>query len=460
MERIHLDHNATTPLRPEVRELWLAELDRLRGNPSSVHAGGRAARAVLDDARERVAAALGVHEDEILFTSSGTEANNLAILGAMRALGAGHGVVTSAIEHSSVLAPVRELAAAGHATREIGVDAHGRIDADEVIEAAASGDVGLVSVMAANNEVGSLGPLARIGAGLRARDARALFHTDAVQALGRIPVRLSEWGVALASFSAHKVGGPLGVGFLYKRRDVRLAPILHGGGQESGLRPGTENAPAAAAAALALELAVGEQHEFATRARELSRSFWEQVQAVLPGARLLGPPLDTRSSLLGTPSPALETRSPALETRSPELDTRSPELDTHSPSLDTHSPSLDSRSPSLDSRSPSLDSRSPSLDTRSPALGADDRLPNTLNIALEGIDSRVLVARLDLEGLEVSAGSACASGSLEPSHVLIAMGLSREVARAGLRISIGRTTTARDIHMAVEILRTTFWIAR
>jgi cysteine desulfurase len=382
MERVHLDHNATTPLRPEVRELWLTEIDRLRGNPSSVHAGGRAARAVLDAARERVAAALQVHEDEIVFTSSGTEANNLALFGAARALGKDLGLVTTAIEHSSVLGPLRELAREGYSLREVRPDSEGRIEASEILRE--SKDAGLVSVMAANNEVGSLGPVSQIGAGLRGTNARPpVFHTDAAQALGRIPVRLREWGVSLASFSAHKVGGPLGVGFLYKRKGVELAPLFHGGGQEGGLRPGTENAPGAAAAALAIELALREQTEFAARARELCVSFWRQVQAVVPGARLIGPPLD-----------------------------------------------------------------------------ADDRLPNTLNIALEGIDSRVLVARLDLEGLEVSAGSACASGSLEPSHVLIAMGLGNELARAGLRISIGRTTTARDIHTAVEILRRTFWIAR
>jgi cysteine desulfurase len=179
------------------------------------------------------------------------------------------------------------------------------------------------------------------------------------------------------------VGGPLGVGFLYKRKGVELRPILFGGGQEGGLRPGTENVPAIAAAALAVELAVREQAEFAERTRELSLSFWRQVQAVLPGARLLGPELESTA-----------------------------------------------------------------------------RLPNTLSIALEGIDGRVLVARLDLEGLEVSAGSACASGSLEPSHVLLAMGCSSELARAGLRISLGRTTRAQDVDSAVETLRRTFVSAR
>jgi cysteine desulfurase len=384
MKRVHLDHNATTPLRPEARELFLFELDRLGGNPSSVHASGRAARGVLDAARERVAAALEVHEDEIVFTSGGTESNSLAVLGGTRALDPSLGLVTTAIEHSTVLGAARRLAAEGRSVREVGVDARGFVDVAALGEAARSGRFGMVSVMAANNEVGSLAPLSQIGEDLRQLEVEApLFHTDAVQALGRIPVRLREWGVSLASFSAHKVGGPLGVGFLYKRKGVTLVPLMFGGDQEGGLRPGTENVPALAAASLALELAVREQTELAARTRELCLSFWRQVQAVVPGARLHGPPLESQA-----------------------------------------------------------------------------RLPNTLNLALEGIDGRVLVARLDLEGLEVSAGSACASGSLEPSHVLLAMGLSEERARAGLRISLGRTTSAQDIHTAVEILRRTFASAR
>jgi cysteine desulfurase len=384
MKRVYLDHNATTPLRPDVRELWLAELDRLQGNPSSVHAAGRAARGVLDAARERIAAALGVHEDEILFTSGGTESNNLAVRGGVATLPPDRGLVTTAIEHSTVLGAARRVAADGRPVREIGVDEQGFVDLEELLKTAREPVFGMVSVMAANNEVGSLAPLSRIGEALRERaPPLPLFHTDAVQALGRIPVRLGEWGAALASFSAHKVGGPVGVGFLYKRKGTSLAPILFGGDQEAGLRPGTENVAAIAAAALAVELAVREQSDFAARTRQLCSSFWRQVQSVVPQARLLGPPLESES-----------------------------------------------------------------------------RLPNTLNVALEGIDSRVLVARLDLEGLEVSAGSACASGSLEPSHVLLAMGLSKESARAGLRISLGPMTNAQDIHMAVDILRRVFVSAR
>lgn len=382
--RVYLDHNATTPMRPEAREELVRCLDRLRGNPSSLHADGRAARQVLDEARERVAAALGVHDEEVVFTASGTESDNLALLGVLRHAPPGQGLLTTSVEHSAVLATAAALEAAGRAVHRARVDAAGVPDREELAEHAASGRYGLVSVMAANNEVGALAPLAEIGDDLaRLGDKRPAFHTDAVQALGRIPVELDRWGVDLASFSAHKLGGPLGVGLLVRRRGAPLRAVLHGGEQEHGLRPGTENVPAIASAALAVELAVAEQADHARRTRDLGRAFWRQVQAVVPEAKLLGPDVDS-----------------------------------------------------------------------------DARLPNTYNVLLGDVDGRVLVTRLDLEGLEVSAGSACASGSLEPSHVLRAMGLDDERARAGLRVSLGRTTTADDVRLAVDALRRTFSPAR
>lgn len=377
--RVYLDHNATTPLRAEVREVWLEALDAVRGNASSVHRAGREARARLDDARERAAAALGVGEDELLFTSGGTESNNLALRGALGAAGPAAGLVTSAIEHASVLGTARALAERGHPLAEVGVDAEGRIDAAAVLAAAGAGTA-LVSIQAANNEVGTLAPLAELGAGLARQAAarRPLLHSDTVQALGRTRLELRGWGLDLASFSAHKLGGPVGVGLLYRRSGVRLDPILTGGEQELGLRPGTENVPAIVAAVRAVELAVAEREEYAGRLRELEGSLLAALRAAVPGVRLLGPP-----------------------------------------------------------------------------LGSAERLPGTLNLLLPGVDGRVLVARLDLAGLEASAGSACASGSLEPSHVLRAMGLDDEAARAGLRLSLGRTTTLEDVRQAVDILRTT-----
>jgi cysteine desulfurase len=400
MKRVRLDHNATTPMRPEARTLLVERLDRMQGNPSSVHASGREARAWLDEARERVAAALGVAEDEIVFTAGGTEAINLGLLGAMSARGPGAGLATTAIEHASVLGVLEQVRRTGRPAVTLPVDRAGLVD----IEALIAADCAVLSVQAANSEIGTLQPLDEIAARLadtklaegklaERGQSRPIFHTDAVQALGRIPVRLSAWSADLAAFSAHKVGGPLGVGVLYHRKGVALAPRLHGGGQEAGLRPGTENVPAISAAALAIELAVREQKDFAARTQRLSRSFWEQLRAVLPGVELNGPPIGTQDD-------------------------------------------------------------------------PGRRLPNTIHFTFPEAslgahrDGRVLIARLDLEGLEVSAGSACASGSLEPSHVLLALGHDRERARRGVRVSLGRDSDEEDVHTAVDILRRTFLALR
>jgi cysteine desulfurase len=378
LKRIYLDHNATTRLRPEVKAAWLAALDQLDGNPSSLHESGRRARHVLDEARERTAAALGVGEDEIVFTSSGTESNNLALFGALRPLGPAAGLVTTTIEHSAVLAPARQLAREGHPVAFAPVTSEGLVELDALRGLIGERHCRLVSIMAANNEIGVCMPLAEVAALLANRAERPLFHSDAVQALGRIPLRLREWGIDLATFSAHKLGGPLGVGVLFRRRDVALQPILLGGEQEGGLRPGTENVAAIAAASLAIELAVREQAQLAEHASRLARALWDELGRNSNDIRLLGPNLSSAS-----------------------------------------------------------------------------RLPGTLNLVAAGVDGKVLVARLDLEGLEVSAGSACASGSLEPSHVLLALGLDQREARAGLRVSFGRENTLADARQAVDILRRT-----
>ncbi|MBI5434813.1 MAG: cysteine desulfurase [Planctomycetes bacterium] len=373
MNRVYLDHNSTTPIRPEVRAALIATLDELGGNPSSVHASGRRARHLLDEARERAAAALGVHEDELVFTSGGTEANNLAVLGALNAAGPGARLVTTAIEHSSVLEPAQALANAGRPVDFVGVDRRGLLDPAEVARRAAGAR--LVSVMAANNEIGTLAPIAELA---RTHDRGWLLHTDAVQALGRVDLRLAEWGVDLASFSMHKLGGPVGVGVLFRRKGVELAPLVRGGGQENGVRPGTENVAGIVASALAIELAVREREALAPRLEALSHGLWRELHAALPKLQLVGP-----------------------------------------------------------------------------ALGEGGRLPGTLNVLAPHVDGKVLVTRLDLAGLEVSAGSACASGSLEPSHVLLALGFARDEARAALRLSFGRANTLEDVHNAVEILRRT-----
>ncbi len=388
MKRVYLDHNASTPMRAEVEREFLEALAQTGGNPSSLHRQGRQARALIDAARERVAAALGVSEDEILFTSGGTEANNLALLGGARALGeakssSGAGrLAVPGTEHSSVLEPARELARLGWELCELPVDARGALRLEALSawlrEVGGSRGGSLLSLSAANGELGVLAPMQAVAGliGELPAGRRPLLHSDCVQALGRVPVALRSWGVDLASFSAHKLGGPVGVGILYRRRGAPLAPMWHGGGQELGLRPGTENAAAIHAASIAIELAVAEQAAFAQRLCELEGRFWNSLSAALPGVQLLGPP-----------------------------------------------------------------------------LGSKDRIPGTLNTYVPGVDGKVLVTRLDLAGLEVSAGSACASGSSEPSHVLLALGRTADEARAGLRISMGRSTLWSDAEQAVDILR-------
>lgn len=383
MRRVYLDHNSTTGMRPEVRASWLAAVDQGLGNPSSLHRSGRRARALVDDARARVAATLGVHEEEIFFTSGATEANNLALFGVLEAGGPKAGLLTVPTEHSSVLGPAHELAAAGRHVEWVPVDAAGLVDPARVA-AAAGPHIGLVSLSAANNETGAMPDLAALGAALRSRPSpRPRIHTDAVQALGRRPVRLLEWGVELASFSAHKLGGPPGVGVLWRARGVPMSARSFGGGQEFALRPGTENVPGIVAAALAIELSVREQPEYAAHTAGLASNLWAELEAALPGLRLLGPAIDSKQ-----------------------------------------------------------------------------RLPNTLCVLVPHTDGRVLVTRLDLDGLEVSAGSACASGSIEPSHVLLAMGLDREDARSGVRISLGRSTTPEDCKRALAVFHAAFASSR
>ncbi|MCA9001274.1 MAG: cysteine desulfurase, partial [Planctomycetes bacterium] len=375
VKSIYLDHNATTPLRPEVREAWLDATDRVQGNPSSVHSSGRAARALVDEARERIAGALGVLEDELLFTSGGTEADNLAILGGMASLELHARLITSRVEHPAVLEAARSMEESGRSVEWLDVSGNGDLSLEELVSTCTGRD--LLALMAANNETGNLTDLEQVNALLEQRFGahRPLFFTDAVQALGRIPVTLRKWGVDLASFSAHKLGGPLGVGILYRKQGTPLEPRHWGGGQEGGLRAGTENVPGIVGASVAVELAVKEQVDYAQHTRGLIHKLWKQLVEKVPGVRCNGPEPTNKM-----------------------------------------------------------------------------RLPNTLNVLLPDTEGQVLVTRLDRMGLQASAGSACASGSLEPSHVLKAMGLSDQEARAGLRLSLGLATTDATINDTVDIL--------
>jgi cysteine desulfurase len=362
--RIYLDHNAGAPLRPEVREAMLAVLGP-PANPSSAHREGSRARAALERARGEVAALLGAAPAEIVFTSGATEANNLALRSVLAAPAAG--IVTTAIEHASVLETARAL---GVPLGIAPVDAAGRVDAADVVAAAPPTTV-LASVGLANGEVGSVAPLAAVVAALRPRGC--LVHTDAAQAAGRLPLDVRALGVDLLSLSSHKIGGPAGAGALWVRRGVALRPQLTGGPQERERRAGTENLPAVVGFGAAAALA---------RARQA-------IEA------------ETQSALVERLWAGLRRRFPDIV-------------------------------------------------RNGPADGP--RLPNTLNVSVPGCRAESLLVLLDLAGVAASAGSACAAGAAEPSHVLAAMGRDARAAREGLRFSFGPSTSAADVDTVLDLL--------
>jgi cysteine desulfurase len=366
---VYLDHAATTPLRREALEAMLPYLSEEFGNPSSAHAFGRRARAGLDDARERVAKAIGAQAREIVFTSGGTEANNLALKGAAWAGKArGHRIVSSSVEHHSVGHTLRYLEKFGFEIVELPVDRYGRVDPDE-LEAAITPKTILVSVMLANNEVGTVQPLAEIAARVRAHKG-VLLHTDAAQAPAYLPLDVATLDVDLLSLAAHKLEGPKGVGTLYVRHGTNILAQQQGGAQERYRRAGTENVAGAAGMAAALELAVAERPATARRLAGLRQ-------------RLVG----------------------ALR----------------------------------------------KIDGVEPTGHPTDRLPGLVSVVAHGLDGASLVTALDLAGIACSMGSACASGSNEVSHVLLAMGFPEDEARGALRLSLGRTTTAEEMEEGTRL---------
>lgn len=372
---IYLDNAATTRVLPEVAAALLPYLTEQFGNASSVHAFGQRARAAVEQARRHVAALIGAEPSEITFLSGGTEANNLAVQGVVAAYGGGdrRHVITTAFEHPAVLAPCRALEAAGFRVTYLPVGVAGRVAADDVA-AALTDDTLLVTVMLANNEVGTLQPVADIGAltAERRRRGQTIFlHTDAVQAVGKIPVNVHELGVDLLSLSGHKMHAPKGVGALYVAKHVRLAARQLGGHQERDRRAGTE--------AVADIVALG-------RAAQLAAERLDQMEAV----RALRDELER------------------------ELQRRIPNMAVNG--------------------------------------GASPRLPHITNLGFAGCDANRLVIALDLAGIAVSAGSACSSGSTEPSHVLRAMGLPPDRVRGSIRISLSHETTAADIARVVDVL--------
>ncbi len=371
---IYLDHAATTPLRPEALEAMLPYLTEGFGNPSSAHAFGRRARAGLDDARERVARAIGAQPREIVFTGGGTEADNLAIKGAAWAGKArGHRIISTAVEHHAVGHTLRYLEKFGFEIVELPVDRYGRVDPDE-LEAAITPKTILVSVMLANNEVGTIQPVAEIAARVR-RHKGVLLHSDAVQTPAYLPLDVAALDVDLLSLAGHKFEGPKGIGIMYIRHGTNILAQQHGGGQERYRRAGTENVAGAVGMATALELAVAERTATAKRLTGLR----ERMLKTLRGLE------DVE-----------ETGHPV------------------------------------------------------------ERLPGLASIVARGLDGSALAMALDLAGVACSTGSACVSGSNDPSHVLLAMGFPEDEARGALRLSLGRTTTAEEVdeaaRLAVEVI--------
>lgn len=365
-ERIYLDHAATTPLHPAVLDAMLPHLTEHYGNPSSIHARGRRARQALDEARESIARRLGATPREIVFTSGGSEADNLAIKGIAWAMSArGRHLITSSVEHHAVLHACQVLERSGFEVTYLPVDRYGRVNPADVADAITDRTT-LVSVMYANNEVGTVQPIAEIAALCRGAGVR--FHTDAVQAAGHLPLDVDELGVDLLTLSAHKIYGPKGVGALYLRRGIALLPQVQGGSQERQRRAGTENVAGAVGLAAALELVAQAE----SGVGQLRDALVEGMTAI-EGVALTGHP--------------------------------------------------------------------------------SERLPGSASFLVESVDGGDLVAALDLEGIEVSTGSACTSGSTEPSHVLLAMGIEPQEAAGSLRMTLGSGTTQAEIERTVEVAR-------
>jgi cysteine desulfurase len=369
---IYLDHAATTPVRPEVREAMLPYLTEAAfGNPSSPHRFGRAARAGLEQARREVADALGAEPDQVVFTSGGTEADNLAVIGAClaaRAAGRPPRAVVTALEHKAVLAAAHAVCGLGGEEAILPVDGHGVVSLD-ALDRALESRPAIVSVMWVNNETGVLQPIGEVAS--RCEAAGVLFHSDAVQALGKTPIDLRALPCPLLTVSGHKVGAPKGIGALILRGADSIAPLIHGGGQQHGIRPGTENIAGAVGLGRAARLAADEQAHEAVRLGGLRDDLSERLRAALPDVVVHGE--------------------------------------------------------------------------------AAPRAPHILSVAVPGVDSEAMLMHLDLAGVAVSSGSACMTGAVEPSHVLTAMGVPRDLAVATIRFSLGRTTTADEVRQAAAV---------
>ncbi len=376
MTRIYLDHTATTPLDDRVFEAMRPYFSGTFGNASSIHSFGREAKTALEKARETIAKAIGAQSGEIFFTSGGTESDNFAVRGvamAARKGGKNH-VITSAVEHHAVLEPCEVLKKEGIEVTILPVDSNGLVTAEQV-KNAITDKTCLVSIMHANNEVGTVYPIKEIAAVAHARGV--VVHTDGVQALGKIPINVKDLDVDLMTISAHKLYGPKGIGALFVKKGTELAPMIHGGGQERGKRPGTENVPLAVGFAKAVELATMEMPSESARLESLRNNLESRIRAEFPPAIINGHPVE--------------------------------------------------------------------------------RLPHILNVSFDSgkisLEGEMLVMNMDLQGIAVTSGSACTSGSMQPSHVLLAMGRDEKTAKATLRFAFGKSNTQSDVDYVIDSLK-------
>jgi len=364
--QVYLDHNASTPVHPEVVEAMLPYFSERFGNPSSVHGFGREAREGLETARDQVAHFLRVGKEEIVFTSGGTESDNMAVKGVAMARGRGH-IITTKIEHHAVLRAVQTLETQGFAATYLEVDGYGMVDPD-ALRRAIRPDTILISIMHANSEIGTVQPARQLGA--IAREHGIPFHMDAVQTFGKVPIDLDAFNIDMLSFSSHKIYGPKGVAGLYIRKGTKMVSLQHGGEHARRRRAGTENVAGIVGFGKAVEIRGRDMVEEGRRLTGLRNRLWEGLESRVPEVRLNGHPTE--------------------------------------------------------------------------------RVPGTCNVCFRHVESESIVLGLDLKGIGVSAGSACTSGNVEPSYVLVAMGVTLDWAMGAVRHSLGRSTTADDIDYVVD----------
>lgn len=370
MNRIYLDNAATTPVSKKVLDKMLPYFTEHFGNASSIYETGREARKAVDTARRQAAAAINAKPQEIYFSAGGSESDNWAIKGAAFARRKkGNHIITTSVEHHAVLHTCQWLEGQSFEVSYLPVDEYGRVSARQVEEAITDQTI-LITIMAANNEIGTLMPIKQIAQVAKAHGI--LMHTDAVQAMGVVPIDVEEWGVDMLSLSAHKFHGPKGVGLLYIRTGVRIDPLISGGAQERGKRAGTENLPAIVGMGEAMEIAAANCEKNAEKLTRLRDDMIKRLQEAIPDIRLNGHPTD--------------------------------------------------------------------------------RLPGNVNISVRYIEGEALLLRLDLAGIAASSGSACTSGSLDPSHVLLAIGLPHEIAHGSLRFSLSEDSTQADVDEVVRVL--------